>query len=115
MRRRVEVLKFVRHEYDPVERCVPPPDKVLDYEAWFETWGLGCVETEQGGFSYSVAVVTRDDGSVETVIPELIRFKPLEGKVGGVFNALTRQTFREAPDGSLVIEVHYLCDEESPE
>ena len=76
MRRRVEVLKYERHQYDPVTRRTPPPDKVLEYEAWFESWGLGCTETEQGGVSYSVAIVTRDDGTVETVLPELTRFKP---------------------------------------
>ena len=45
---------------------------VEDGEAWFHCWGLAC--KEKGGSSFTVAIVERDDGRVDTTTPYRIRF-----------------------------------------
>ena len=49
-------------------------EKVEDGSAVFHEWGLNTVETEHAIASYSVAIIEREDGAVETVAAELIKF-----------------------------------------
>jgi hypothetical protein len=49
-------------------------EKVEDGKASFHSWGLNSVETEHSIASYSVAIIERYDGAIETVAADLIRF-----------------------------------------
>jgi len=48
--------------------------KVEDFQGYFHAWGCGYVEGETGFGNFSTAIVERDDGSVENVYVEMIKF-----------------------------------------
>lgn len=66
--RRVEVLKYVRA--NPAQKIFTAGYE-KDYEAWFHQFGLYSDEDTE---PYSVAIVEKDDGSVDSIAVRLIRF-----------------------------------------
>lgn len=65
-------VKVFKNERD--KKNIQKTNVVPDGEATFLVWGVEYVEFESGPGNYSVAIIKRDDGSVETVIPEHIKF-----------------------------------------
>lgn len=49
-------------------------ETVPDGEASFHQWGVDYEEFENGPGNYSVAIIERDNGKIETVRPEMIEF-----------------------------------------
>lgn len=66
--RSVAVYKMVKAETG--NAWVPE----FDYTALFHAWGLELWEQEPASVSYSVAIVEKNDGTICTVPPHLIRF-----------------------------------------
>lgn len=66
--RRVKVQKFERRGNPP--RWVRVPNG----EGLFHQWGVAFEEFETGPGNYTVAIVERDDGTVETVDAGLVTF-----------------------------------------
>ncbi|MBX9900661.1 MAG: hypothetical protein K2Y28_07745 [Burkholderiaceae bacterium] len=66
--RRVEVLRYFRAN---PEKKIFASGYEKDYEAWFHQFGL---YSDENTDPYSVAIVEKDDGSVDSVSVHLIRF-----------------------------------------
>lgn len=66
--RKVKVLKYERKSGDNYY------SKVDDGTALFHQWGINYEEFENGGASFSTAIIERDDGKVENIAAEMIVF-----------------------------------------
>ena len=73
-KRMVEVYTYKRHPKEKGGGFIYPHEKESDYLGWFHEWGIEHEEYENGPGMYTVAIIEKDDGSIKTVIPDLIRF-----------------------------------------
>lgn len=48
--------------------------RVPDYEAVFHQWGVAYEEFENGAGNFTVAIVERDDGTIEMPCAHMIQF-----------------------------------------
>ena len=51
-------------------------DIVPDGHATFQAWGVDHEEFETNAGNFSIAIIERDDGSIETVVPTMIKLSP---------------------------------------
>lgn len=64
------------------KRVYEPPSgwkSVEHFKGKFHQWGLEVWEQDPASVAYSVAIVEKDDGQIETVPPNLVRFDDTEG------------------------------------
>ena len=54
-------------------------EKGIGTEAFFHEWGSDYEQFESGAGNLSVGILELKDGSVKTIIPELIKFKAEQG------------------------------------
>ena len=66
--RKVKVSKYKKNPN------APGFEKVADGEASFHRWGVDFDEMEFGAGNYSTAIIEREDGTVENVPVEMIKF-----------------------------------------
>ena len=66
---------MVRKYFRPEGAKYNDPYEVIDVEEGvFHQWGVEYEEFENGAVNYTVAIVEMPDGTIQTPIPQLIRF-----------------------------------------
>ena len=73
---------------------------VTDYCGYFQGWGVELHEQEEGSTNFTIAIVERDDGSIDMVYPKHIQFVPdVQESIFPFKSRLMRLDLVEACDG----------------
>jgi hypothetical protein len=71
MSNEIEVQKYKKIKEPDGYRYV----RVFDYNATFCEWGCNYEEFDAGAGNFSTAIVKKEDGQIESVLAQLVRFK----------------------------------------